>query len=114
MDWGQIIVGRTDKEIAKSMDIKNDYDELEKQGLEFASRGYEEEGYGLTKVGRFKAKIDKVDTNENIWGIPIAYLYNEAIDYGGVELQQRISEGKRIFKDITGLEGRVWIIGYQT
>ena len=45
------------------------------------------------------------------YGIPICETWNGAICLE--ELKDRISEAKELFKKITGLEGRVYIIGGQ-
>jgi len=45
------------------------------------------------------------------YGIPVCETWNGAICLE--ELRDRISEAKKLFKKITGLEGRVYIIGRQ-
>lgn len=114
MDFGCIIVGRTGKEIAKAKGIKDDYDVLTGLGLDYAGRGYEDEGYDFLKVGNYEAKTEQTDIDEGIFGKEVVCLGNEAILYDNIELLQRINEAKRVFKEITGIEGKTWIIGYQT
>ena len=61
-------------------------------------------------VFEMKTVEEKINP-QNYYGIPICGTWNGAICFE--ELQDQILEAKKLFKKITGLEGRLYVIGSQ-
>ena len=85
--------------------------------LSYAGYGYESGdvwSYNSKLIPRYPFKIAKLLVNDeggSIFGIYVAGTWNGAIDLESI--QEYIDEAKRIFKEKSGQEGKVYVIGEQ-
>ena len=86
--------------------------------LSYASLGYESGdvwGYNLKSFKTFSHPISKDSVEDSgkggIFGIYVAGTWSGAIDLESI--QEYIDEAKRIFKERTDQEGKVYVIGEQ-
>jgi len=118
MEFGKIVVAKKESELEDEFNEEMSFEKGIEKGIPFIGRGYETEGYRLPSVGDYEGKdVNPYFGDQDggcLYGIEVACLYNEAVKFYDDELQERISEAKDVFKDITGIEGEVWVVGLQT
>lgn len=118
MEFGKIVVGLSRNKLEEIYNEEIDFDKgTKKYNLTYIERGYETSGIHFTNTSEYENKTITVFNDENkrncIWGIVIALLYNDAINWDNEELQERIDKAKEVFKERTGKKGKVYIVGFQ-
>jgi hypothetical protein len=92
-------------------------------GLRYIADGYEDGTIWFYKIQKsdpekYEEDIEKeIDTDtgeDSLYGIEIVGTWNGIIDIEDPLIKERIKEAKILFKKITGKEGRLLFIGYQT
>lgn len=98
-------------------------EQLKESGLRWAGYGYESQEIWIFSIEKSKGlhedtnidfelyPEDRGDKDTSIYGIIVAQTWNGAIEL--FSLRERINKAKKLFKEITGLEAFVYVIGGQ-
>lgn len=114
-DYTTVIVGLKQEELTSLNE-----QELEASGLRWKGYGYESSSYWIYKIQKVprlhadpECAFSSKETKESgsIYGIKIAATWSGAIELDS--LKDRINRARKLFKEITGLEAKVYLVGEQ-
>lgn len=101
---------------------EKEWERIPKSGLAFIGCDYETSNvwiYRIEKVEDFYAdpEIEKEIEEKkvkHIFGIKIAETWNGSLELDSEEFRKRVEKAKKLFRKITGIEGKLIWIGEQT
>lgn len=89
-------------------------------GLRYISDGYEDGTIWIHKIeesdsydGHIEKEID-TDSEDSLYGVIIVSTWNGVIDLEDPSIKEKIEKARKLFRKITGKEGKLSFIGYQT